>query len=396
MIRSSFARTGLAAALALAAASPAFALDGRDFADTLAAAFEANAVTVAFANAEASGDTVTLSGISIAPAGEDAVELDAQITFSGVSENPDGSYDVARAESRDITIPNEGFTLSIGGIAVENLRVDATPADNPLEMAKFYERFEMTGAALTAQGREVVTIESVTASNVPGDDAAELVSSYAVTGIHAEPGSIGIAEIAGMVAALGLEVIDAHMQGEGVWNVETGRMEVTESSITVENAGALDFTFTLDGYDLDLLGQTMALNRELTDDPTPEEMAAKSAEIADLMSANIKLVSAAIRFEDNSITNKIIDLFAGMNGAPREAMVAGFAAAAPAKAAEMGLSEELQAELGNAASAFLADPRSFEISVAPDAPVSFAEISAQAEDPAATEALLNIAVKANQ
>lgn len=378
----------------------ALALDGTDFGNKLAAMFEANGQKITFNSVTVDGDGVSFSGFSFALPGEDDVVVPNHVVFSGVSETGDGGYLAEKGVIESFDYEEDDVAITVSDIVIEGLDIPAEALADPLDTIKFYRSFSVGPIKVQVEDHEVFSVASIMATNVPNADLTEFVSDYEVLGIHADLAIIDEAEAQAMLTLFGLQTIDAKMQGQAVWTLDDGRIQIKKSSITVDNVGSFDVTADIVGYDLAFLTDMQVMQKDLvaSGDKTPEEIEAASMEILDLMVEKFSLNAASVRFDDDGITGKILDFIAKQQGAPREVLVAGFAAAVPAMAAQAGAPPAFQSMLLKAVAAYLDDPQNIEINSTPDAAVPFTAIRAVAEEENAAKLidLIKIGVIANQ
>ena len=390
--------TAMAALTTLVTMPGALALDGTDFADKLAATFATGGMKVEYGSAAVDGDKVTISGFAFTPPGEEPTDVPGALVFTGVTENGDGSYRAAKATMDDIDVSEDEFAVSIKNILIEELYIPASPVVDPLSLVAPYQRMTLGPVSVSMDGKEVVSIANVEAFTTPNDTNTSFDSGYDVTGIHADLSIIEEEEAQAMLALFGFQTIDADAKGRMAWSLDDGHLAVTESAITIANVGRLNVTLDLHGYDAEVLKsiQAMQVHMSEMDMSDPEAMDEPSMETMNVMLEKLSLGSFSFRFEDGGITGKVLDFIAQSQGAPREVMAAGFAAAVPAMAAEAGVPAEVQAMLGEAAAAFLENPQSLEIRVAPATPIPFSAFAAAADDPASMLSEVNLSVTANQ
>lgn len=383
----------------------AFALDGKDFGEKFAAMFAANGMAITYATSVAEGDSVTMSGVTFSADGVDdaddaAPKNPTTLQFTGVNENSKGGYEVKRATADDIEAADEEMTLSIRNIVVEDMVVPAEPFADALDSLLAYKHFSLGPIVATAEGEEVFSLDSVVVNNLPNSDMSAFTSDYKISGIHADLTKIDEQEAQMMLMLFDLQTVDAEMQGKMDWSLDDGHLTVQESSVTVDKVGRFDFTGEVWGYDLELVSDMLAIQKDMVSrkDMTMEEEEALGLSMFDAMVAKMSLGRLAIRFDDDGITGKVLDFVAQQQGASRDVLVAGLSAALPAMAAQAGLPEATQTMLLKAVSTYLGDPKSLEITSAPANPVPFKDVveAVGTEDPANLVNLLELKVTANQ
>ena len=190
---------------------------------------------------------------------------------------------------------------------------------------------------------------------------------------------------------------------EGSAKSSDGRLDITQNDVTVENAGKFGVRVDIGGYTLDFIKQMQDVQKRMAARPTGETAgSAADMEMLGLMQ-QLSLNGATIRFDDASLTGKIIDFVAQQQGQKREDIVNLAKAGLPFALMQLQL-PDLAAAISPAVNAFLDDPRSIEIRAAPPAPVPFTLIGgaamANANDPGATAkalwSMLGVTVTANQ
>ncbi len=108
----------------------------------------------------------------------------------------------------------------------------------------------------------------------------------------------------------------------------------------------------------------------------------------------VSLQRARIRFEDDSLTSRLLSLMAEEEGTDVESFVAEGTEGLEAMLAE-SLDPELARQVSAALTAYLNDPRSITVALAPAQAVGFGQVMAGLENPAALIELLQLRITAN-
>jgi hypothetical protein len=110
----------------------------------------------------------------------------------------------------------------------------------------------------------------------------------------------------------------------------------------------------------------------------------------------LTLNSVSIRFDDASLTAKLLDLAAQKMGQPKEALINQYKGMLPVMAAQLQ-DPEFVTMLSNAVNAYLDNPKNIEIRTESAAPIPFAQIMATGmAQPQALIKTLGVQVIANQ
>ncbi len=153
----------------------------------------------------------------------------------------------------------------------------------------------------------------------------------------------------------------------------------------------------------DILGYTLELAQSLQEQgKAMQEMDATSsqAEMAGMqllmsMAAQLSVSGISIRFNDDSVTNNVLEFMAADQGVSRKGFVTMALSILPAILGPLGM-PALQEQVIDAATGFLTNPGNIEIKAEPAEPVPFMALFAATQNPSIANDLLNISVTANQ
>ena len=242
---------------------------------------------------------------------------------------------------------------------------------------------------MTISGMKAITEKAV--------DGNEFSTEMSVSEMTIDLSQLKDTKAKAQMQALGLEKLSTEIRLVGSFNLDTGRMELSEYSFDTANVGKLGMTVAIDGYDMALLRKvretTLEANKAGKNDPEAQKAAA--AKLMSILS-ELKLAGATLSFDDQSIVGKVLDMQAAATGSTREELVQ----MAPVMA--MGMTQaldnpEFSAMVSEALARFAGDPKSLTITLAPAEPVAFAQIVGTAiSGPPALIGLLGVSVKANE
>lgn len=388
---------------------PAMALDAQAFVDRVAEVYKTVGYEFKFGAATLDGDTITVEGgtVSMAPSAGATMEpmtFDTEVTFSGVVENADGSY---TAES--VTIPDVDTDFAeepTGHLTLSDIRVDGfyLPAGNPVPstgILQLFESFSTGPLSITRDGEEVISFESMTSESTfnpsfATTELADLASTFSINGIALDLATVGEEDpsAGAIVEALGLTSVAGDVSMDMAWSMADGHMSVNEFSFDFADVGAIDITAEITGFTPAVLDQMYAMQASMGGStPTEEQAQAQMMQGMALMQG-VSIISASVRYDDASLAGKLLDFFAAQSGADRATFVEGLKAMLPAMLAESGI-PALNDIVVPPVSAFLDDPKSLEVKVAPPSPTSLLVLMAAAANPAGLITALGLAVEAN-
>lgn len=403
--------TLLSSVAAAALAGQASALEAQAFVDRIAAVYKPLGYDFQFGPATLDGDTITVDGgtvsiVSTPDAPMEPMTFDTEITFSGVVENADGSY---TAES--VTIPDidtEFATEPAGHLTLADIRIDGfyLPAGDPVPavgLLQLFESFSTGPLSVTRDGEEVIAIESISSNSTfnPSFASTELVdltSTLAVSGITADLSTVSEEDpdAGAVIEALGLTSVSGDINLDMTWSMADGHMVVESFLFDFAEVGALDIALDITGFTPGVLDQIyamqaqMAAGGEMTEEQSQAQMMSSMA-----LMQGVSIVGASIRYDDASLAGKLIEVFAAQSGADRPTFVEGIKASLPAMLEGSGV-PALNDIVIPPVSAFLDDPQSLEIAVAPPSPTSLLVLMAAAANPAGLITALGLTVTANE
>lgn len=398
--------SGVATAVLMGQAS---ALEAQAFLDRVTAVYKTVGYDLSFGPATLDGDTITVDGVTVGivmPEGDyEPMTFDTQLTFSGVAEWDDGSYS---AES--LTIPDidtvfadedvEG-RLTLSDVSAGGLWVPAGDPVPAVAMLQLFESFTAGPLSVFRNGEEVISIEGLEASSTfnpeQGMDLTDVSSTLSVSGIWANLTSVSEEDpsAGAVIEALGLTEISGNIVQEMTWNMADGHMNLSQFSFDFDEVGALDITAEITGFTPAVLDQIYAMQAQMaaSGEATEEQAQAQMMQGMAIMQG-VSIVGASVRYDDASLAGKLLDFFAASSGADRATFVEGIKAMLPGMIAETGL-PALADLVVPPVSAFLDDPQSLEVKVAPASPTSLLVLMAAAANPEGLIGALGLAVEAN-
>ena len=383
----------------LAMTSGTLAQEARAFADKLSQTLDVvGGMDISFGSAVADGDTITLSEWSIpAVAGSRGEKLlDRTITFTGVTETGDGGYRAEGASIDDLDFTDAGVRLEVRNVELDNIFLPAEPGADTLESMRLYQNMRVGPIAVTLGDNKVFSIEAISVSSNYDETANTYDSGFEIAGIFGDVSMADDGDIQEILAVTGIQELNASMAGDFSWNLSEGVLNIKETSLSIDKIGRLNFALDLGGYTLELLDQIQAAGRELTAmDPSSDEYQMRSLQMGMGLVAGLSINSLAVRFDDDSITDKLLNLLMEKEEITRKQIISTAAVMVPGFLEMLG-SPTLQEEITTAVVDYLKDPQNVEVSARPAEPVPFMVLAASVQDPAAAAELLNLGAIANQ
>ncbi|MBB1248071.1 hypothetical protein [Rhizobium sp. G21] len=390
----------LAGASFTALAHNAFALDGQEIVTNFNKLTSANGVTLSAEGTEVDGDTVTLTGakltVSAATTQEpnDTVLPLGDVTLEGVTEE-EGNYTIEKASFADIDVKEKEGGVTAKDIYLEGLYLPANAEPGSLDSLMMPETVHIGAVVVTDKGKEVASLDEVTANYTLSDDESKIDMDASVSGIKIDASSAPDPKAQDTIKALGLETISGDITMKADWTLADGKMNLTEYAFDFDNVGRLDVTFSMSGYTLDFVKNMQEALKAAEANPNKEAgQQALGMAMLGLMQ-QLSYNGASIRFEDAGITAKALDYAGKQQGVDGKQFAQSLKGMAPMMLAQLNI-PDLQAQISSAINAYLDDPKSIEVSATPGQPLPVPQIMGAAMgNPADLAKTLNVQVKAN-
>lgn len=387
----------LASLMMLTAPAQALAVEAEAFADALTSLFNQTDTQLRFDKVTTRGDDIVIEGFSLAFADEGPVELDGTITFLNVGETEDGGYRADRAIVDRLVMEEDDFRLQVDGMIWENVLFYALPPSDPQASIFHPSQFFTGPLRLFVEDSEVFRISRIESGNIVSGDQQSVSFNMAAVGMTLDLTALEeLDELPRELAEFDVSELTMELGAQSEWNVAEGRMRITNSHIDIGQVGRFEFAGDILGYDMDFIAGLIEMQQTSAMDGAVSE--AETLDQLMHMANSLFLNGARLRFEDDGITNKLLDLVAEEQDMPRAAMTIGFAAALPIMASELGVSEALSTALLRAATDYMISPQSFEVRLLPHKPVRFTRLAEAIEDEDAETLLgmFDFEVEANQ
>ncbi len=347
-----------------------------------------------------SSGNVTISNLAATVGAQDpatTMKLSiGSIALENVAAEANGLISVGAATFSDTKVEfagpdNKSIVIEIPKSAAEDWYVAVLGA-NPTPLQSF--RATMGIAKKMTSGEIKVTAEgqSFTAKGIetawsgdPVTGAGKTTMSF--NDLVIPEAALAMMDPSGQLKALGYSDITLNMTGDGELSVAGDNFGMT-GTFGVSGKDMAGFTFSYGASDIPIAVMAELQAAQKTGRPPDFNML-----MPQLM--NVSLSGFKIRFEDASITKKVLPIIAKMQGMDEAAMVAN--AGAMMQIGLMQLKNQaFTDQVVGAVNAFLKDPKSFTVSFQPAAPVKVQQLmTLDPANPGAAVDVLGVSVTAN-
>jgi hypothetical protein len=386
----------LAGTAFLSIANAAFALDGNDVLAKFNAVASPGGVSFAAAGSSVDSDTVTLTGVTMTVTNADNKQVPVgDVKLEGVTE-AEGGYEIEKAVFADLNVNENGSGVSASDIYAEGISLPAKPEPGTLNSVLLAKSFHVGATKITANNKEVASIGEITGSYTLSDDENKIDTEAAITDIKIDTTSAPDPKAQEAITALGLQTITGAITMKGAWTLADGKMDVTEYAFDFDNIGRLDMNFSISGYTLELVKSMQEAMKAA--EANPDKAAGQQALGMSMMGLMQQLVynSSSIRFDDAGITAKLLDYAGKQQGVDGKQFAQSIKGMLPMMLGQLNM-PDLQNQITTAASAYLDDPKSLEVTAEPAQPLPFPQIMGAAMgNPADVAKTLNVQITANE
>ncbi|MGI2033684.1 hypothetical protein ACRQ1B_14925 [Rhizobium panacihumi] len=375
--------------------SPALALDGNDLVNKLNTALNMqNGMGIVAGSITVDGSDVTLTDSRFeAGNGQGSVPL-GTIELEGVEEDA-GAYTIETVSFEDINITQEKTVFTAADLSISDMRIPASSAGDTTDAVLFYGEATVGAIEVKLDGKSVASIGSSKMTTETADDKKSMTFDVKIADITGDLTAVEDPQARQTIDDLGINEIDGNISMTGSWDLTSGTLATEEYAFDFANIGRLNMAFSLSGYTLDFLRSVQEAAKK-AEASANDEQAHQAAGLAMLgLVQQLSFNSAEIRFDDDGITTKALDVAAKKQGTTGDQLAQMIKAMAPMMLAQYNM-PELQKALTEALNTYLDKPGSFTISAKPEKSVPVPTIMGAAmAAPNTIPQVLGVTVTAN-
>ncbi|MER9314263.1 hypothetical protein NKI31_01935 [Mesorhizobium sp. M0659] len=363
-------------------------------ADRLKAALAVQGVDITWTGVTGDNSSMVLQGVSVKPAAEKEALPIGDVKLEGVTE-ANGGFDVETITTSAFEHSKDGVTLNLTPFVIHDANIPAEGATGPLGSMMIYKSAELENLTVKVADKTAFSVDGLAVQITPPADGKAMEFSATTEKFNADLTLVDDAKSKEAIEALGYQNITGNIEIGGTWQPSDGKMDLSKYDISVENAGTLGMTFGLGGYTVDFVKSLQEMQKKMAAQPEGADNSAQGMALLGLLQ-QLSFNSASIRFDDDSLTGKVLEYVGKQQGMSGKDIANQAKAIVPFGMAQLN-NPELTAEVTAAVSKYLDDPKSLEISAEPPAAVPFALIMAGAmSNPADLTKTLGVHVKANE
>jgi hypothetical protein len=392
--RSTFQKLAFSTFLLTSTLGSAWAQDTADVAGRLKALLANQGVDLAWTGISGDASSMVMQGVSIQPAGEKDPLPIGDVTLEGVTEE-NGGYAIESVATQPFSHNEDGVSVEASPLVIHDLTVPAESGTDPLASLLMYKSAKLESMSVKVGDKQAFAMDNLSVEITPPADGKAMEFSGGVEKFTGDLTLIDDPKSKAAIDAMGYQTVSGNMEVEGSWQPSDGKMELSQYAVTVDDAGTFGMTFGVSGYTLDFVKSLQDLQKKMAAQPEGADKSAQGMAMLGLMQ-QLTFNGASIRFDDDSLTNKILDYVGKQQGMSAKDIANQAKAVVPFGMAQLD-NPELAAQVTAAINAYLDDPKSLEIDAEPDSPTPFAAIMAGAmSNPAGLTKTLGVSVTANE
>lgn len=353
---------------------------------------EEQGAKIEWASVDITGSDAVLVGVSVG-AGDDMVPV-GNVVLEGIEETDEGYYVDSISLDRYFVEDGTGSSVTVEGVSMTGIVIPEEGQEDAFGGFLFYETADLGSVAVNAAGKDIFTLTDLHVEVTKPEDGEPMEFTGAAEGFTIDLSIIEDPQQQQILQALGYQQLEGYFEMEGSWQPEDGRLAMTQYDLAIVNAGTIGFTIDLGGYTPDFIASLRELQKQMTANPDGDNSAQGLAMMG--LMQQLTFHSADLSFTDDSLTNKVLEFVAQMQGMKASDIANQAKAVLPFALAQLN-NPDLTTQASQAVSAYLDNPQSIRIAAEPAQPLPFALLMAGAmSDPMSLTKTLGVAVYANE
>lgn len=349
---------------------------------------------------KADGGNVTITNLALARAAKDndpaLSAKTAEVTFTGITDQGNSLWQIGKATftNTSVEVIGNGANLSatIPNASAEGWYVRAVPAtpspkEELLSTLTFANKMTSGPITITTSG-QTVKIDSID-SSWSGDPATGIGKfALKVSNVAVPEATLALFDTGNMWKSMGYSGLNFDIGTDGDLAQSGDNLAYSfQLSLGARDVGAISLNAQVDNLPVAAYAQMLK-----------DQMAGKGIDFAAMSPQlqGVEVKGGSVRFDDASITRKMLPLIAKMQGMDEQVLLASIPPTVQLTFVQFQ-NAELTKQAVEAVSKFLADPKSLMLSIKPPAPLKVSDFASF--DPAKPgEAItkLGVSVTANQ
>lgn len=332
----------------------------------------------AYDSLKVDGGNVSITNLSLTKGAKDGNPAlsakTAQVDFTGITDKGDGLWQIGKATFTGTTVEllskDANVTATVPGATAEGWYIRAIPAtptakDELLSTLTFASKMSSGPVSVTSQG-QTVTIDGID-STWNGDPVTGTGKfTLKVTNVAVPEATLALFDTGNMWKQLGYSGLNFDISTDGDLTPSGDNLAYSFNlSLGARNVATLSVNAAVDNLPVSAYAQMLK-----------DQMSGKGIDFAAMAPQlqGVEIKGGSVRFEDASITKKMLPLVAKMQGMDEQVLLASIPPTIQLTLVQLQ-NEALTKQAVDAVTRFLTDPKSLAINVKPAAPMKVSDFS---------------------
>ena len=319
-----------------------------------------------------------------------------ELVLENVTDADNGAYNIGRIGLNELLHSDEDVVIEMIDFDLKGLVLPADAATDTYAGMLRYDSLDIKSIEVDANEQDLFMLENITSTASIGADET-IHSTFNIkrfsVNLFAFDDEEDDEEFVDRLQELDYDELFGSVDITGTWQPTGGLVDLTKSTISIDDIGSLNLTFGLGGYTTVFAKSVAELTASLQSDEMDD--AGQGMAFFGLMQ-QLSLHGASIRFDDDSFTGRMLNLIADREGVEPEQLVEQTKSTIQMQMAPF-TGEAFANSTAQAVSDFLNNPSNLEVVAKPSAPVPFFMLGAAVMGaPQTLVTQLGLAVLANQ
>ena len=291
------------------------------------------------------------------------------LRFKNVTEDQDGNYYAENVSIPALKGTISEVTFNLKDISFTKIRLASEKNKDPLFLYFPYESLAIGQIYSSYQDQIFLNVEALKAIYLWQPDRKRMDLVHSVKSLSYEPDKIYKPVEYKWIKDLGYDKLSGSLNFHANWDSDNGKFVADHNEITIDNAGKLEFSINLDGITEDLINNVYKIQnakQQKTSNQTDDDNA-KTLILLGIVQ-QLKIGNINLRYEDNSLVNRILDYYAKQNTVTRDDFIKQILESWSLIGAKVDDPEFIKST-SEQIEIFLHNPKSLSISATPEAAV---------------------------
>ena len=214
---------------------------------------------------------------------------------------------------------NEGVTFGMNSMTIAGVNFPTTMRADVGDWMKIYSAVSLNGMTASLGDMQVFALNSLSGTIDPADSDGTINTTSTLDGLMVYLKAIPDPQTQAIAQQLGYDRIEGKMVGQGSYNPNTGRADVSNIMLNLKDMFDLAMNYSVTGYTPEVVAKIQEAQVEMAKGKS--QMEAFGAIMPVL--SNVKLEGIKLALTDRSLTGKLLDFQAKQMGTTGDQLASG-------------------------------------------------------------------------